>query len=655
MTKGSPPPPPAKPVTLQVQLSPALKLKPGLELKSNSDSNLEINSTSTFVLTSSFSASDAAEVARKSGGIKARLAQLGFDSSNSVSNSASNAASSLPNRAQATTPVQAQTQTPNESLPSLTVPASNFSHKNHASNSNRNGSATAGKKKAPPPPQSRNPSLREDTEYPPRPSLSPSVSSFFQRRGSRDSQAPIQQQPLDSSAIPPARLRKPRQVLIKRIPATPDPSSTSDSPTPTTIAADIISLAPSIITTATATTIAPKREMIVREIIETEKLYLDDLRVMKEIYMDPCIEQGILPMSDVKLLFGNIDALIGVSEVVYNALINATGSVCWDDDNVDISGDCTARAVGGVFLELAPIVDEKFKTYCKNNEHQMTRLFDYSSPEASEAIRQFWKDCQAQLRGRTNAWDLSSLIIKPVQRVLKYPLLLSQLLKETKESNIMQDGHSGDASGGSINDDGIDTSGHSLLLRAFNEMSKIAEEINDLKRRKDTVEKYVEGKGGLNVIHGISKKFTRGIEELKHVAKVVDGTKDEQYDEIYEKFNHQHIKAIIFSHELTTWVKCVKEALEAQELLATSFEEVYMVNCGGGAGGGISSPTTGTVSGSSGGILAGISTRSLSAWSSLKRRSANASAESVNVPPSLNAGSSVSLQGHIFTVGEYRR
>lgn len=33
------------------------------------------------------------------------------------------------------------------------------------------------------------------------------------------------------------------------------------------------------------------------------------------------------------------------------------------------------------------------------------------------------------LREHTRCWDLSSFLIKPVQRVLKYPLLLNELLK----------------------------------------------------------------------------------------------------------------------------------------------------------------------------------------------------------------------------------
>ena len=39
-------------------------------------------------------------------------------------------------------------------------------------------------------------------------------------------------------------------------------------------------------------------------------------------------------------------------------------------------------------------------------------------------IKEFFKSCQSQLQGRTGAWDLGSLLIKPVQRVLKYPLLI---------------------------------------------------------------------------------------------------------------------------------------------------------------------------------------------------------------------------------------
>ena len=66
-------------------------------------------------------------------------------------------------------------------------------------------------------------------------------------------------------------------------------------------------------------------------------------------------------------------------------------------------------------------------------------------------------------RAATQAWDLQSLLIKPVQRVLKYPLLLDKLVQTTGN------GHPD----------------YKSVHRAREVVGQVAQDINEIKRRKD--------------------------------------------------------------------------------------------------------------------------------------------------------------------------
>ncbi|KAI9350683.1 hypothetical protein BDR26DRAFT_851330 [Obelidium mucronatum] len=486
------------------------------------------------------SADDAAQAARASGGIKARIAALGLNDS--------------PSR-------ESKTQQPsiggtNLDRRSWTQPVSPVSI---------TPIATTPKKQAPPPPPSR--------------STRASVTSASSSPTKTHTNAATTNTP-DQPTFPPRPPAPPSPNLRRRA------SHDSQSTISTAAGGDHLNTSSSL------------RNPVGLGVYNDENSH--DLQQQHDdrggstcrlFYIIPATEKSIFPVQDIKLLFGNVDVLIETSSSVLECL----GVVVGED------------RIGDGFLELAPAIEESYTEYCKNNESAMTKLFDYSSPETSDTVKQFWKECQSNLTGRTNAWDLSSLLIKPVQRVLKYPLLLGQLLKETPETH----------------------SDHGQLLKAFNEMSRIAEEINFVKRRKDTVDKYVEGKGGVNVMHGLSKKFNRGIEELKHATKVVDGTKDDLYHEIYEKFNLQHNRILQFSKDLTSWLKAVKESLEAQEMLATGLEEVYML----------------------GNTMPQFSSNNTST-SSINNNTANSTTGSGS---RTSTASSLSGGGHLLTVAEYRR
>jgi hypothetical protein len=53
-----------------------------------------------------------------------------------------------------------------------------------------------------------------------------------------------------------------------------------------------------------------KRQVVVKEIVDTERTYLSDLLVMKEVY----VVDSVLPPGDVRVLFGHIDLIIDISD-----------------------------------------------------------------------------------------------------------------------------------------------------------------------------------------------------------------------------------------------------------------------------------------------------------------------------------------------------
>ena len=68
-------------------------------------------------------------------------------------------------------------------------------------------------------------------------------------------------------------------------------------------------------------------------------------------------------------------------------------------------------------------LESAYGEYCKDHDDAVSKVQELMEKD-DVRIKDFFKSCQSELQGRTGAWDLGSLLIKPVQRVLKYPLLI---------------------------------------------------------------------------------------------------------------------------------------------------------------------------------------------------------------------------------------
>uniref|UniRef100_A0A8C9IR34 Rho guanine nucleotide exchange factor 38 n=1 Tax=Piliocolobus tephrosceles TaxID=591936 RepID=A0A8C9IR34_9PRIM len=122
----------------------------------------------------------------------------------------------------------------------------------------------------------------------------------------------------------------------------------------------------------------------------------------------------------------------------------------------------------------------------------------------------------ASFRGKPNLLDMGSLMIKPIQRVMKYPLLLCELRNSTPPSH----------------------PDYRALDDAFAAVKDINVNINELKRRKDLVLKYKKNDEDESLkdklsklnIHSISKKSKRVTNHLKILTRGESQVKDNTFN-----------------------------------------------------------------------------------------------------------------------------
>nr|XP_012634457.1 rho guanine nucleotide exchange factor 38 isoform X2 [Microcebus murinus] len=244
-----------------------------------------------------------------------------------------------------------------------------------------------------------------------------------------------------------------------------------------------------------------KRAKIIKELIQTEKDYLNDLEL--------CVREVVRPLRnkqidrlDVDSLFGNIEAVHRMSAELLALLEEATADV-----------EPARQTIGEVFLQIKGPLEDTYKIYCYHHDEAHSVLESY---EKEEELKQHLSHCLQSLKGKPNLLDMGSLMIKPIQRVMKYPLLLCELRNSTPTSH----------------------PDHGALEAAFAAVKDINVNINELKRRKDLVLKYkkndedesLKDKLSKLSIHSISKKSKRVTNHLKILTRRESQVKDNTFN-----------------------------------------------------------------------------------------------------------------------------
>ncbi|KAL7372485.1 hypothetical protein ABVT39_017271 [Epinephelus coioides] len=327
---------------------------------------------------------------------------------------------------------------------------------------------------------------------------------------------------LETLALEQQQLQE--MTLLSSQPKTLDSTPTSDS-TPTAGTED-----PEL-------RMLEKRSKVIEELLQTEKDYIKDLQMCVEEIIEP-LQRKQVKNVDFEGLFGNISSVIDLSQRLFETL--------QDSDSI-----------GTVFLGFKAELEEVYKIYCQNHDDAISLLETY---EKDENIQRHVLECLERLRGKTNYINLGSFLIKPVQRVMRYPLLLMELLGATPESH-----HD-----------------RPQLTQALQAVKEINVNINEYKRRKDLVVKYRKGDEDTFIdkisklsMHSIIKKSNRVSSHLKHLTGISPQIKDEAFDEAEKKFRLQERLIKSFIRDISLYLQHIRESASVKVLAAISFCDIY--------------------------------------------------------------------------------
>lgn len=185
-------------------------------------------------------------------------------------------------------------------------------------------------------------------------------------------------------------------------------------------------------------------ERVVHEILSTEEAYVQHLHEIIEGYLKKMRSKGSpFPEQDVKDLFMNIEEIYE-----FNKEFLAELEDCGDDP-VDIASCFVSKEKG-------------FKTYtdyCTNYPVSMEVL---TKSTQQKETADFIKKIQVQLG---HSLPLGSYLLKPVQRILKYHLLLQDIQKHFDEERYPED--------------------YEVISDALSAMTDVAHHINEMKRQHE--------------------------------------------------------------------------------------------------------------------------------------------------------------------------
>ncbi|XP_077365961.1 intersectin-2a isoform X2 [Festucalex cinctus] len=167
-----------------------------------------------------------------------------------------------------------------------------------------------------------------------------------------------------------------------------------------------------------------KRQGYIHELIHTEETYVNDLELVLEVFHKPMTESGRLTEAEMAVIFVNWRELIMCNTKLLKALRvrKKTGG---DNMPVQVIGELLASEL----THMQPYV--RFCS-CQLNAAALLQSKTHDQPEFKDFLKKIATNY------RCKGMPLSSFLLKPMQRITRYPLLIKNILEHTPDHHADQ-------------------------------------------------------------------------------------------------------------------------------------------------------------------------------------------------------------------------
>ncbi|KAM3932370.1 intersectin-2 isoform 2-T2 [Leptodactylus fuscus] len=173
-----------------------------------------------------------------------------------------------------------------------------------------------------------------------------------------------------------------------------------------------------------------KRQGYIHELIQTEEKYMDDLQLVVEVFQKPMAESGALTEAEMSMIFVNWKELI-ISNTKLLKALRVRKKTGGEKMPVDMIGDI-------LVTELSHMQAYIRFCSCQLNGAALLQSKTDEIPEFKDYLKRLATD------PRCKGMPLSSFLLKPMQRITRYPLIIKNILENTPETH-RDHGHLRDA------------------------------------------------------------------------------------------------------------------------------------------------------------------------------------------------------------------